>query len=397
MAQDLYKCAKCGRTYPADARVWACKCGHYLDVQQHDPFDKDDVDSLEPSLWRYRKALHLDGSPSIYFREGRTPLLERTWDGLDLHFKVDFLMPSGSFKDRGSALMMNRLAELGVDDVVEDSSGNGGASIAAYAAAAGMRCRIFVPATTSEGKRAQVRAYGGTIVAVPGSRDDTAQAAQDAARDTTRASFYASHNWYPLFPEGVKTVAFELWEDFDYHAPAAVLVPTSYGSNLLGLYRGFSQLLAAGAIDKMPQLFACQAANCAPLHALHTTGSADITPQPTIAEGIAGRNPLRKSEMLAALTNSAGGTVAVPEDDIAEAVMSFACSSGLFIEPTCAVALVAAKQLAAAGRLPDGPIAVILTGNGLKTVSTMMPFLMSDDATSAQVSIAQASNEIADA
>lgn len=377
-----YHCTACGRHYPAQARVWRCECGHHLDVPEGEPFDRHDIDAAERSLWRYRKALHLrDDRPTVSYGEGLTPLVERPWGGRNLHFKVDFLMPSGSFKDRGSALLVNRLAELGVTEIVEDSSGNGGASIAAYAAAADMRCRIFVPASTSEGKLVQLRAYGAEVVTVEGSREDTATAAQAAAE----RAFYASHNWHPLFVEGVKTVAFELWEDLGYRAPAAVILPSSFGSNLLGLHRGFSQLLRAGAIERLPRLFACQAANCAPLHALHTTGSADVEPKPTIAEGIAGRAPIRTDEMLRAVRLSGGDTVAVPEEEIAPALVAFARSSGLFVEPTTAVALAAARRLASSGRLPDGPVAVLLTGNGLKATGKIAPFL---DPSSQEVPVA---------
>src|SRR5680860_1900956 len=157
--------------------------------------------------------------------------------------------------------MMSHLASLGVDEVYEDSSGNGGASIAAYAAAAGIRCHIFVPAATSAGKVVQLEAYGAQVHRVPGSRQDTADAAVAAAE----GHVYASHNWQPTFIEGVKTVAFELWERRGFRAPDAVVLPTSYGSNLLGLYRGFSELLAAGEIDKLPRLYPVQPAVVAPL------------------------------------------------------------------------------------------------------------------------------------
>jgi threonine synthase len=148
------------------------------------------------------------------------------------------MMPTGSFKDRGMTAMVTYFKARGVNHVLEDSSGNAGASLSAYAAAAGMRCRILVPETASYPKIAQIAACGADVVTIRGSRQDVA----DAALDMSREIFYASHNWQPFFVEGTKTLAYELWEQLGFQAPDNVVVPLGYGSNVLGCERGFSEL-----------------------------------------------------------------------------------------------------------------------------------------------------------
>lgn len=353
-------------------KVWRCPCGSPLDVPPGGPFHRDDVVTDEPSLWRYRAALSGIEKPPWSFGEGLTPLVTRRWAGRRLTFKLEGTLPSGSFKDRGAAVMIAHLATLGTSEIVEDSSGNGGASIAAYAAASEMRCRIFVPASTSPGKVVQLEAYGAEVHRVPGSRQETADAAVQAAE----MSLYASHNWQPTFIEGVKTVAFEIWEQRGFRAPDAVIVPTSYGSNLLGLYRGFQQLHAAGEIPRLPRLYPVQPAVVAPLARFLVDGARELPPHPTVAEGIAGTRPVRLDEMAEAVRTTGGRVVTVEEASVLPALLELARSTGLYVEPTSAVAAVAARELAAADEIgPDS--VVILTGSGLKATDAVGAHLSS--------------------
>jgi threonine synthase len=149
--------------------------------------------------------------------------------------KLEFMMPTGSFKDRGMTTLITYLKRRGITRVLEDSSGNAGASLAAYAAAAGMGCRILVPETASYPKIAQMAATGADVMTIKGSRQDVADAALRYASEI----FYASHNWQPFFVEGTKTLAYELWEQLGFSAPENVVVPLGYGSNVCGCERGF--------------------------------------------------------------------------------------------------------------------------------------------------------------
>jgi threonine synthase len=261
--------------------------------------------------------------------------------------------------------MLNHLLEVGVGPIHEDSSGNAGSSIATYAAAAGLPCRIYVPAAAPRGKIVQIAASGAEVRAIPGSR----QAVTEAALAAIGESFYASHNWHPFFIEGTKTLAYELWEQLGFAVPDNILVPTGYGSNILGLDRGFDELIRRGEIASRPRLFAVQAENCAALAAAWAAGAADyvpFTPGPTIADGIATVKPVRTAEVLAALRRSGGGVAAVPESDIGPALQVLG-RLGLFVEPTAATAGAALTRLLHDGTIRPGQTTiVVLTGHGLK-------------------------------
>jgi threonine synthase len=274
-------------------------------------------------------------------------------------------MPTGSFKDRGTAVMINHLIEVGVGPIHEDSSGNAGASIATYAAAAGIPCRIYVPESAPRGKIVQIAAAGAELSRIPGTRQDVTLAALAAAAD----SFYASHNWQPFFIEGTQTLAFELWEALGFRMPDKILVPTGYGSNVLGLARGFDALARGGETARPPRLFAVQARNCAAFAAAWDAGSDRLVPfpaGPTIADGIATPRPVRPAAVLRALRQSGGGVVAVDEAEIAAAVVALG-RLGLFVEPTAATAGAALTRLLRDGTIaPKALTVVVLTGFGLK-------------------------------
>ena len=227
--------------------------------------------------------------------------------------------------------------------MLEDSSGNGGASVAAYGAAGGMRVKVLAPAYTSPAKIAQVRAYGAEVQLVEGPREES----QNEAIRQSNQIFYSSHNWQPFFLQGTKSIAYELWEDFDFEAPDNIIIPVGAGSNLLGCHIEFSELLAAGQIKKLPRLFAAQPLNCSPLDASFQAGVDTPVPRAvhkTIAEGTAITHPLRLREMIYALKETGGETVAVTEDEIVAALKRLA-RRGLFVEPTSAGAAAALAKL----------------------------------------------------
>jgi threonine synthase len=224
-----------------------------------------------------------------------------------------------------------------------------------------------VPAAAPRGKVVQIAASGAEVRTIPGTREAVTEAALAAAM--SGESFYASHNWQPFFIEGTKTLAFELWEQLGFRVPDNVLVPTGYGSNLLGLERGFDELEQRGEISFRPRLFAVQAANCGAFAAAWDAGATDyvaFTPHPTVADGISTVKPVRAVEVLAALRRSGGGVVAVPEDEIAPALAALG-RLGLFVEPTAATAAAALTRLLGDGTIAAGETTVaVLTGHGLK-------------------------------
>src|SRR6516162_7567962 len=360
-----YNCPACAATYCADRPLWRCACGSHFNLAPGRGLARSEIALSEASLWRYAAALALQGPPRVTLGEGWTPLVPREWQGAKVHFKLESQMPSGSFKDRGTALMINHLLEVGVGPVHEDSSGNAGSSIAAYAAAAGIPCRIYVPAGAPRAKLVQIAASGAEVRAIPGTRQSITEAALAAAGE----SFYASHNWHPYFIEGTKTLAFELWEQLGFRTPDNILVPTGYGSNILGLDRGFDELEKAGETHARPRLFAVQAANCAALAAAWVAGADRFVPfaaTPTVADGIATMRPVRTAEVLRALRRSRGGVTTVAEEEIAPALAALG-RLGLFVEPTAATAGAALTRLLRDGTISPGQTTVVvLTGHGLK-------------------------------
>lgn len=357
-----------GKTWPVADALWrAPDDGGYVNLTAGAGLSRDEIEGNAHSLWRYRAALRLPAAPERTLGEGWTPLVDAQWDCAAVLMKMEFLMPSGSFKDRGTAVMLNYLKQVGVTDILEDSSGNAGASVATYGAALGMNSRIFVPAAAPAPKRYQMAAMGATVVAVEGSRDDVAAAALDEA-DT---AFYAGHNRQPYFLEGTKTLAFELWEQLGFRAPDNIVIPMGQGSNVMGCHIGFGELLACGGIAAMPRIFGVQAINAAPYYAAYAAGSEEpvpITPEPTIADGIASAQPVRLREVLQAVRETDGALLAVTEDEIVDALRDL-LGAGFFVEPTTAAAAAGLRRLLADGVIRPGETTVlVLTGSGLKAV-----------------------------
>ena len=356
-----------GERFPVTRALWRAPDGGPLSLSPGSGLSASGIDRGERSLWRYRAALRVDAARRVSLGEGFTPLLWRPFAGRDVAMKLEFIAPTGSFKDRGMAVLMTYLKGAGIRHILEDSSGNAGASMAAYAAACGMACRILVPAAAPAGKLVQMRAMGADVVPVPGTRQDVAE---QALREADQV-FYASHNWQPYFIEGTKTLAFELWEQLGFSVPDVVVVPVGYGSNVLGLRIGFDELVRRGEIARMPRIYGVQAANCSALGAAVDAGVDHDVPfdaKPTIAGGIAAQKPVRVAEVLAALRDTGGGLVRVSEEEIVSGLRAL-LRCGLFVEPTSAAAAAGLTQLQAGGLLAPGEtVVLVLTGSGLKAV-----------------------------
>ena len=352
--------------YSIDTPIWRSPNGNPLMLSQLQGIGRKDIVTSTRSIWRYRKAFPLDVSEPISMGEGCSPLVNANYDGVPCLFKLEWFSPTGSFKDRGTSVMLSMLRQQGIQSVLEDSSGNGGSSVAGYGAAGGMTVKVLVPASTSTAKIAQVKAYGADVELIPGPREAT----EAAAIEQSSNYFYASHNWHPFFLQGTKTLGYELWEDCGFSAPDNIIIPASAGSNLLGCHIAFTELRASGEINKLPRLFASQPANCCPLHASFQAGSDDFVDcnfLPTVAEGTAIKRPIRLREMLNAIRESGGGTIAIDETEIIEASLKLA-RQGLYTEPTSAHAAAALSRLIESGEInPSERTVVILTGTGLKT------------------------------
>jgi threonine synthase len=367
---SFYVEPRSGDRYPLDIPRWCADGPKPLLISPQPGISRDEIDRGTRSLWRYQAALPVEISKPISLGEGCTPLVQKEWGDARPFFKLEWFNPTCSFKDRGTTVMLSYLRQLGIDAVLEDSSGNGGASVAAFGAAGGMRVKILAPAYTSPAKVAQVRAYGAEVQLVEGPREES----QNEAIRQSSQIFYSSHNWQPFFLQGTKSVAYELWEDFGFAVPDNIIIPVGAGSNLLGCHIGFTELLAAGQIQKLPRLFAAQPLNCSPLDA---SFQADVdTPvaravHKTIAEGTAIAHPLRLKAMIHALKDSGGASIAVTEDEIIAALRRLA-RLGLFVEPTSASVAAAFTRLTESGVIKGSESTVMLiSGTGIKTASTI--------------------------
>ena len=362
-----YICAACGTTYDTTTALWRCPaCRSHVNLSDGPGLNPAAIDTADPTLWRYGAALRVARDDALCMGEGMTPLIARPWDGQSVHMKMDFMAPTGSFKDRGIAVLMAYLRAAGIATILEDSSGNAGAAMAAYAAAAGIACRILVPASRTSrqaGADARRRRRRGAHRRLPPGRHR--RGAHRSRDDVLRQPPTGS----PSSSRGTKTVAYEIWEQLGFRAPDNVVAPAGGGGNVLGAAIGFKELLAAGQIDRMPRIFAVQAAHCAPLVAAYEAGASDYVPtetQATIADGIALARPVRMREMLAALRQTGGAGVAVSEAEILAALKAL-LRLGLFVEPTSAAGAAGVSKLIAQGTIKAGETtALILTGSGLK-------------------------------
>ena len=384
MPVDLH-CPACDRTYDAGPdEPWRCACGRALEfaaqpLPQGDPLPLSQLDTSE-GLWTFFEFLPIE--PHVTFREGFTPLVDAPdWDA---RFKLEYVFPTGSFKDRGATTTLSRAVELGVEKVIEDSSGNAGAAIATYAARAGLEADIYVPADVKQSKLMTIQRADARPVRIEGTRQDVTDAcieaveASDRRGDVPRQTgdgWYASHAWNPAFYAGTMTFAFEIAAQSGWTVPDAVVLPIGHGTLFLGAYRGFSLLNEAGIVDGMPRLLGAQAVGHAPIvDALpddedEADKETDAEAGPSeIADGIRIAAPAREEEILDAVVATDGAAIALGDDPI-EAALDRLHRNGFYVEPTSAVAPAALAEYRDRGLLADdADVVVPLTGSGLKTL-----------------------------
>ncbi|MFW5903490.1 MAG: pyridoxal-phosphate dependent enzyme [Halolamina sp.] len=390
------RCPECGTDYDAGPdEPWRCECGHALDFADYPipdgsppPFSKLDT---RRGLWTFFEFLPV--SEQVSLGEGFTPLVDAPrWDA---EFKLEYVFPTGSFKDRGATTALSRAVELGVDTVVDDSSGNAGAAIATYAARAGLDAEIYVPADVKQSKLMAIQRSGARPVRVEGDREDVTEACLEAVESGD--AWYASHAWNPAFFAGTMTFAFEVAAQRDWDVPGSLVIPTGHGTLLLGAYRGFRALADAGMIDEVPKLYAAQAAGYAPivdavddavrmgeideeetengeeleaaLEILQSDEEGDEDEAVNeIADGIQIREPARKDEIVEAIEVTDGSAIAV-SGDVVELTLDRLHREGFYVEPTSGVGPAALQLLREANAIgPDEDVVVPLTGSGLKTL-----------------------------
>lgn len=357
-------CESCGRTYPAEGTPFCCACGGKYDFLPFSaPVDEYSV-SNERGLWRYKEIFQLgDNLPVVTLGEGNTPLCEIPYHSQSVFAKLEFLNPTGSYKDRGSATLVSFLASRGVKQAVEDSSGNAGASFAAYAARAGITADIFIPESASGPKRQQIEAYGARVHRIPGPRAESARAVLEEVR---QGSVYASHAFMPFGLHGIATIAYEVVEQMGGKAPGTVIAPVGHGGLLYGLMKGFAALRTASVVTGEPFYVGVQSAGCSPVADAFLRGEFTLrepVESDTIAEGVKVRTPARGEAILRNLSGHRGKIISIHDASLLEAYHEIA-GLGFYVEPTSALAWAALKDHFVSF---PAPVVLILTGSGCKT------------------------------
>ena len=368
------RCSNCGKAYPPDGAPERCVvCGGIYDLAELPLIEPSSEKDSSKGIWNYLQAEAFGKAQTIVtLGEGFTPLLWASVESengkpIEVGFKCEYLNPSGSFKDRGSAACVQFLISRGIVTVYEDSSGNAGVSIAAYAARAGLKTHIYVPARASGVKKEQMLMVGATLHPIEGPRSAVTDVLRrDLQAQASQSACYASHAAMPFNLAGYATLAIELYEQMG-SAPGSILLPVGQGGLLLGVAMGFEWLKAQNKIDTLPQIFGVQARACAPLWAVSSYGAAGlgwVTEGETIAEGIRIKYPLRGDAVLQAVERSGGAFFVVDEDEIIEG-MKIAARMGLMIEATSAVVF---PILSKNGHTMKQPLVAILTGSGYKSL-----------------------------
>ena len=370
---EIY-CTRCGSTRQSEAE-WRCLCKGPFESKQEKWFDKKLIYGEERSVWRYRTYLpEIPETDLTSLGEGGTPLLQLGREEPNVLVKLEYVNPTGSFKDRGSTVLISYAVgvakRLGFKRAVEDSSGNAGASIAAYCARAGFQCEIFVPERVQAVKLAQIEAYGAKVRKVAGTRKHLSSTTEAEAKE----AFYASHIWNPYFTEGTKTMAYEIAESLSWKPPEVVFCPTSAGSLLIGLYKGFIHLFESDVIKSMPKIVAVQSLQVSPIyHAFKGLSYSPPERLDTVADALISTEPTRKEEMLELLRRWNGDCEVVEDPEILESVKELA-QLGFYVEPSSATAHAAWKLWEREGKIDEGERVVIpLTGTGLKSAEKFQP------------------------
>lgn len=385
------QCSVCKTTYTLEEVTYTCpKDGGVLDVIldyaaiQTAVKPEDIWASKDFSMWRYLPLLPV-GDPG----HQATPLRSVGWTPVyrppqlaeelgmsHLWLKDESGNPSASFKDRASALLVAKAAEIGAEVIVTASTGNAGAALAGMAAAAGSKAVIFAPKTAPPAKIAQLLVYGSEVILVDGNYDDAVALAVEAANEF---GWYCRNTGYnPFTAEGKKTAAFEIWEQViasnDLEKPLSVFVPVGDGNIISGVHKGFKDLHALGWLKHMPHIFGVQSSGSAAIANAYLSGTEEIKPvsATTMADSISVDMPSDGLRALRASTQTGGAYVVVEDDAILAAIAALG-KVGIFSEPAAATAYAGLLKALTNGLIdPDDPTLVLLTGSGLKDVKAAM-------------------------
>ena len=371
------QCSACSTVRGADGLPGVCgSCGQPYLVRYRSaptPEVKERLRERPWTMWRYREWLPLaEGEVPVTLGEGGTPLLSTPRAGgkhgfRNLRVKDEAVNPTGSFKARGLAAAVTRAARAGASAFVVPTAGNAGVALSAYAAQAGIRARVYAPASTPATILTQIRAFGGDLALVDGHIGDCGKAARAYAAETGAVDVSTLREPYRI--EGKKTLALELAEQLAWTLPDAIVYPTGGGTGLIGMWNAFAELVASGWVTgRPPRMYAVQAAGCAPVVRAFQAGAEGCTSWPdpsTVAAGLRVPSPFGDRLMLRALRESDGGVVSVTDTQLVAAARDLQMLEGIDASPEGGAALAGAVKLKAQGTLSaEEHVVLFNTGAG---------------------------------
>ena len=375
------KCRECGRTYPKQPLAGCEDCFAPLEVD----YDYEGIAriisrekiALRPkSLWRYRELLPIDRDPIVGLASGATPLIRAPRLGRvlgldDLYIKNDGVnAPTLSFKDRVTAVAINKALEFKLEAVGCASTGNLANSVAANAASAGLPAFVLIPENLEPNKIAATSIYGAKVIAVRGNYDDVNRLCTEVAERHPWG--FVNVNLRPFYGEGSKTFGYEIAEQLGWRAPAAVVVPMAGGSLISKVHKGLKELERLGLLEEevRTRLYGAQATGCNPIAAAVKSGSREIQPvkPSTIAKSLAIGKPADGYHAAGLIAESGGWSEDVTDEEIVDGIKLLAETEGLFTETAGGVTVAVTRKLVRQGRIHPRELTVMaITGNGLKT------------------------------
>ncbi|HEY1370843.1 MAG TPA: threonine synthase [Candidatus Binatia bacterium] len=374
------RCPRCASEYPTGKIVNTCRCGSPLTVEYdaakiQNAVGKSALKQREATLWRYREFLPLnDERNRVSLGEGFTPLLDaprlaKEFGLKRLWIKDEAQNPTGSFKDRGIALAVSLAKELGVGKVAIPSAGNAGASLAAYAARAGIEAHVFMPKDAPRANIAEAEQYGARLTLVDGLISNCGRLI--AERKQVEAWFDVSTLKEPYRLEGKKTMGLEIAEQLEWELPDVIVYPTGGGTGLIGMWKGFAELEAVGWIGaRRPRMVSVQAEHCAPIVRAFNEGKEAAEPwndARTIASGLRVPQAVADFLMLRVLRESGGAAIAVSDEEMLADIRLAGRLEGLFFCPEGAACVAALRRLRKTGWIGvSDSVLIFNTASGLK-------------------------------
>ena len=374
----MIRCVSCGEEYNNDDVIYTCeKCGSVLElVPESVDVDKSIFDGRKDTLWKYKEFIPVDESKIVTLEEGGTPFCkcDKLGEelGVNLYVKVEGSNPTGSFKDRGMTVGMTKAMELGVSTVGCASTGNTSASLAAYAARAGLRCIVFLPSgKVALGKLAQAMFHGAEVISINGNFDEALEAMTALALEK---HLYLLNSINPFRLEGQKTIGYEILHSLGWQSPDRIILHVANPGNISAMWKGVSEFYDAGFVDSKPMMTGIQAEGACPITNAFKKHSKEIVPvenPETIATAIRIGAPVSYTKALNAIYDSNGYSETVSDEEILSAQKLLARKEGIGVEPASAASIAGLKKLVEMGEIDKGEtVTCVVTGHLLKDPNT---------------------------